>query len=155
MDEFIQTLTEEQKQALLKALSGGSFEPEVPAEFTTHPPFIDGSRWQHEEPISEAVDGPQQQESKSKPTAEDFTMRKDTGSTLDKTRRREAVKARANTWTDTGEHKDISTPEATRTPRNRPTPKKKDVTCHICGKKSKVNASLVYGEFYRCDRCTG
>ena len=29
MDEFIKTLTEEQKQALLKALSGGSFEPEV------------------------------------------------------------------------------------------------------------------------------
>ena len=82
-------------------------------------------------------------------------MRKDTGSTLDKTRRRETVKARANTWTDTGEHKDISTPEATRTPRNRPAPKKKDVTCHICGKKDKVNASLVYGEFYRCDRCTG
>lgn len=143
MNDFIQTLSDEQRAALLKALTGDDFKPEVE------------SRWQHEEPISEAVDGPQQQESKSKPTAEDFTMRKDTGSTLDKTRRREAVKARANTWTDTGEHKDISTPEATRTPRNRPTPKKKDVTCHICGKKYKVNASLVYGEFYRCDRCTG
>lgn len=143
MDDFIQTLSDEQRAALLKALTGDDFKPEVE------------SRWQHEEPISEAVDGPQQQESKSKPTAEDFTMRKDTGSTLDKTRRREAVKARANTWTDTGEHKDISTPEAARTPRNRPAPKKKDVTCHVCGKKDKVNASLVYGEFYRCDRCTG
>jgi len=139
MDEFIKTLTEEQKKALLKALSGGSFDPEVPNKpFTTHPPFID--RLQHEEPISEAVDG-------------DFTMHKKTE--LSKQKRREKVKASDNTWTDTGEHRDVETPDTARTPRNRPTPKKKTVRCHICSKDFTINASLLYGEYYRCDRCTG
>ena len=128
MDDFIQTLSDEQRAALLKALTGDDFKPEVE------------SRWQHEEPISEAVDG-------------DFTMHKKTE--LSKQKRREKVKASDNTWTDTGEHRDVETPDTARTPRNRSAPKKKDVTCHICGKKSKVNASLMYGEFYRCDRCTG
>ena len=31
----------------------------------------------------------------------------------------------------------------------------KEVICHVCGKKSKINAGLVHGEFYRCDRCSG
>ena len=140
MDEFIQTLTEEQKQALLKALSGGSFEPEVPAESTTHPPFIDGSRLQNKEPISKAVDG-------------DFTMHKKTE--LSKQKRREKVKGSENTWTDTGEHRDVETPDTARTPRNRSAPKKKTVRCHVCSKDFTINASLLYGEYYRCDRCTG
>ncbi len=49
MDEFVQTLSEEQKAALIKAL-GGNTEVE--------------SRWQHEEPISEAVDGVVKEEPK-------------------------------------------------------------------------------------------
>ena len=135
MDDFIKTLTEEQKQALLKALSGGSFEPEAPAEpFTAHPPVA--------------------KETKSKPTAEDFAMHK-TENALGNDRRREAVKAQINQWTDTGEHKDVATPNTARTPRNRSAPRKKKVRCHVCAKDFTINANLVYGEFYRCDRCTG
>ena len=131
MDEFIKTLTEEQKRALLKALSGG----EVPDEpSTTHPPFIASS----EEPISESVDG-------------DFTMNKG----FDNSKNRSKVKAGKNTWTDTGEAKDISTPDVARTPRNRSTPKKKNVKCHACGKTFQISPSLIFGEYYRCDRCSG
>ena len=137
MDEFIKTLTEEQRRALLKALSGGSFEPETPDEpLNTHPPFIDGTRWQHEEPISKAVDG-------------DFSMKKGTRP------RRSSVQAGENTWVDEGEDRHIKTPEVNKTPRNRPAPRKKEVKCSACGKVSTINASLVFGEYYRCDRCIG
>ncbi len=127
MNEFIKTLTEEQKRALLKALSGGSFDPEVPN--------------QHEEPISEAVDG-------------DFTMKQKDSLT---SRRRSPVKAGENQWTDQGEcrGKDVETPKIKPTPRNRKPPRKKSVTCHVCGKSTKVNANFVHGEFYRCDKCSG
>ena len=131
MDEFIKTLTEEQKTALLKALSGG----EVPDEpFTTHAPFIAGS----EEPISKAVDG-------------NFQMKKPT----DRSPRRSTVRAGKNTWVDEGELKDIKTPDIKPTPRNRKAPKKKEVICRACGKTFKINASLVFGESYRCERCIG
>ena len=53
------------------------------------------------------------------------------------------------------EAKDVTTPEVSRTPRNRKPPAKKTVTCHACGKTFKVNANMVYGEYYRCDNCTG
>lgn len=70
-------------------------------------------------------------------------------------KRKEAVQAHGNIWSDTGEDRHIETPEVSRTPRNRAKPKMKSVTCHVCGKKSKVRASLVYGEYYRCDSCIG
>lgn len=127
MDNFIQTLSDEQRAALLKALTGDDFKPEVE------------SRFQHEEPISEAVDG-------------DFTMNRD----LDKHKsRKRVVKAGKNTWEDTGEHSDVSTPKVKRTPRNRQPPKMKDITCNSCGKTFTLNSSLVYGEYYRCESCTG
>jgi len=83
----------------------------------------------------------------------DFTMDKER---FTSDRRREPVKARENTFVDNGtDHKDIVTPEIERTPRNRKPPAKKQVVCRSCGKTFKVNARLVYGESYRCDRCTG
>ena len=45
--------------------------------------------------------------------------------------------------------------EKTRTPRRRGKPTKKEVECHICGKVFSMNANLVYGEYVRCNRCTG
>lgn len=133
MDDFVQTLTEEQKAALIKAL-GGNTEVE--------------SRWQHEEPISEAVDGP----SPTTAEVENFTV---TRQPTKSSKSREPVRAKQNTWSDTGEDRHIETPESTRTPRTRKAPPKKTVTCHACGKTEKVNASLVFGEYYRCDRCIG
>lgn len=136
MNEFVNTLTDEQRAALLKALTGDDFKPEV-REPETSP--SDSSRWQHEEPVSEAVDGPA-----------DFTMDKGRAG-----KSRTPIVARENTWKDTGEHSDISTPEVTRTPRNRPPPRKKEVRCHSCGKTFSVNPSVMFGEYYRCDRCIG
>ena len=119
MDEFVNTLSEEQKQALLKALSGDNKSEEEQVEIQ-----------------------------------DDFTMNKPSGK-IQNQKRRESVRARENTWSDTGEHRDIETPEASQTPRTRAKPKKKQVRCHACGKTSMINSNLVFGEYYRCDRCTG
>jgi hypothetical protein len=126
MKDFIDTLNEEQRQALLDALTSTEINTSVNPE-------------------------PQETDTEDNIT-EDFRVVK---SDTKFTKRREPVRARENLWTDTGEHKDIVTPETQKTPRNRKPPKKQDVTCHICGKKEKVNSGIVYGEFYRCNRCIG
>lgn len=136
MEDFVKTLTDEQRLALAKALLGDTTVPEVEKEASELP---DASRWQHEEPVSEAVDGPS-----------DFTMDKDRAS-----KKRTPIVASKNTWKDTGEHSDVSTPDVARTPRNRPPPKKKEVRCHSCGKTFSVSPSVMFGEYYRCDRCIG
>ena len=120
MDEFIKTLSEEQKQSLLKALSQGDSE----VESNTEEPNV----------------------------GEDFVVK-----TMNNVpnHKRTPVKAGTNTWSDTGEHKDIVTPSTSITPRNRKSPSKKTVTCNACGRKEKIQASLVYGEYYRCSRCVG
>jgi hypothetical protein len=120
MDDFIQTLSEEQKQSLLKALSGG--------------------------------DSVEEQASDEPNVGEDFVVK--TANTVPNLKRI-PVKAGTNTWSDTGEHKDVVTPDTSRTPRNRKTPNKKTVICNACGRKEKIQASLVYGEYYRCSRCVG
>ena len=143
MDDFIQTLSSEQREALLKALVGDHVKKTVDSIAADDDLGSDLEEVLSEEPT------------KSKPTVEDFAMHKKNDSVLGKNRCREAVKAQANTWTDTGEHKDVSTPDTARTPRNRAAPKKKKVRCHVCGKDFTINANLVYGEYYRCDRCIG
>lgn len=139
---LVASLSDEEKKELLEIMSSTNDDAIVREDEprNTHPPFIDDSRWQHEEPVSQSVDP-------------DFTMNKKTQ--LNKQKRREKVRASDNTWTDTGEHRDVETPKTDRTPRNRVPPKKKTVKCHVCGKNSTINATLVYGEYYRCDRCTG
>jgi len=122
-DDFVNSLSDEQKSQLLSALT----------------------------PKEKVVEESQPEEK----VVEDFTMHKEKVSNGVKNRRKEPVKARQNTWTDTGEHREIETPDVQRTPRNRPSPKKKDVLCNACGKTFKVNASIVYGEYYRCERCVG
>ena len=80
----------------------------------------------------------------------DFKVnRKDSGS------RREPVKAGKNTWSDTGEHKDIETPDVEPTPRNRRKTHNVEKKCHVCGKVFSVHPRLISGEFWRCDRCIG
>jgi hypothetical protein len=68
-------------------------------------------------------------------------------------KRREPVRGRENRWEDTGEFRDIETPEVERTPRRRASPRKIDVECASCGKSFKVDSRFVYGEYYRCNRC--
>lgn len=75
---------------------------------------------------------------------------------------RSKVKFRGNTWKDTGEEKDKSpiTLDKEGKPfkpieRARPEPRIIEKVCHICQRKFKINEELVYGEFTRCDKCTG
>jgi len=79
-----------------------------------------------------------------------FSMERDSEKPTKKT-----VKASENTFIDDGsDGKNIETPEIKRVGRNRPPPKYCEVTCHVCGKKEKVNALLSQGgEFYRCNEC--
>ena len=74
-------------------------------------------------------------------------------------KRKSVVKARKNNWVDEGEFRDDEVDyekfEKMKTPRRRGKPKKKQVECHVCGKTFAINESLIYGEFVRCNRCTG
>lgn len=83
---------------------------------------------------------------------EDFRVTK-----IDKSnnRRREPVRARENQWKDEGEFKDVETPNYEKTPRRRQPPKKVNVECSVCGKSFKADSRFVYGEYHRCNRCTG
>lgn len=83
--------------------------------------------------------------------ATDFTM--NIKKTALNNKRKEPVKSAGNQFVDTGEDRDIETPNKPLTPRTRKPPAKKNVTCHVCNKQYKINASLVYGEYYRCDNC--
>ena len=67
--------------------------------------------------------------------------------------RKEAVRAKENTWQDTGEHEDVSTPDFTPTARRRPKANKVKKRCHVCGKTFEISSSLVSGEFLRCNDC--
>jgi len=84
---------------------------------------------------------------------EDFTVNRDMKN------RSNAVKFRKNNWVDSGENRDNDVDyeqfEKTRTPRRRAKPKKKNVECHVCGKTFSVNENLIYGEYTRCNQCTG
>lgn len=125
MDKFVNSLTDEQKQALLEALMGG--EPqEVPKK----------------QPSREVKDS--------------FivnTKKVQGQSNVQNNKRREPVRGRENRWEDTGEFRDIETPDVERTPRRRAPPRKVDVECASCGKSFKVDSRFVYGEYYRCNRC--
>lgn len=123
MEDFVKTLTDEQKQALLNALSDTNsiVNQFVPQEVNKQ--------------------------------TENFVTKTKNNETKTNRPRREQVRGRENRWEDTGEFRDIETPEVERTPRRRPPPKKIDVECSHCGKSFKVDSRFVYGEYYRCNRC--
>lgn len=136
MNDFINMLNDEQKQALLKALVGDSpTVASVPKEVK-------------KESIKKI-------QSSTPPASvnEDFTMFKQDSNS--NTRRKEAVRARKNEWKDTGEFREVETPQFDRTPRRRQPHKKVEVECHVCGKSFKEDPKFVHGDYYRCNRCTG
>lgn len=120
--------------------------------------FIESLTDDQKDKLLEALMGKMPQEElkpKNKPQAtvnEDFTMKR---ADTSQTRRKEPVKARKNQWEDTGEFRDVSTPDFQKTPRRRDPPRKVDVECHVCGKSFKVDQRYIYGEYYRCNRCGG
>ena len=122
--------------------------------------FVDSLTEKEKAELMELLDGDKKSIAfQSEPTEEDFlnknnpefTMNKETSNKV----RRSVVKAGNNTWSDEGEDRHIETPPTKITPRNRRPPQKKTVTCSSCGKKYNINSSLVYGEYYRCEKCTG
>jgi formylmethanofuran dehydrogenase subunit E len=136
MNDFINMLNDEQKQALLKALVGDSpAVASVPKEVK-------------KESIKKI-------QSSTPPASvnEDFTMFKQDSNS--NTRRKEAVRARKNEWKDTGEFREVETPQFDRTPRRRQPHKRVEVECHVCGKSFKEDPKFVHGDYYRCNRCTG
>ena len=65
------------------------------------------------------------------------------------------VRGGENTWVDTGEHREIKTPDVDPIPRNRSRAHKVEKQCHVCGKTFSVHPSLISGEYMRCDRRIG
>lgn len=129
MKDFVKTLSEEQKKALLEALS------DKDNQILGHIP--NDAKEQTIQAINDSnnfIVDPRKQSNN---------------------RRREPVKARKNEWTDTGEFRDIETPYGERTPRNRKPSKKVDVECGVCGRSFKADPKYIYGEHHRCSRCTG
>ena len=81
----------------------------------------------------------------------DFTVTRENN----KTNRKTPVKFKKNEWKDIGDFKDIETPNFEKTPRNRPKPNKEKVECHVCGRTFSINSNLIYGDYHRCNKCTG
>lgn len=141
IDDFMRSLSDQQKAMFLAALQDSGTPPDEedidmnPEWTTTMPPHI-----------REEFEG-------TTVSTSDFTMKSKNG--IKSQKRREKVTARKNTWSDTGENKDVQTPDISMTPRTRPPAKMVDMNCHVCGKTFNINSSLVFGQFYRCDKCSG
>jgi len=132
-DTFLSSLSEDQKQKLVEALIK-NVEPR------------------------EETQAQQSQKSKNSSTQsatvdENFIVRK--ADNTSNNRRKEPVRGRENRWKDEGEFRDVETPNFERTPRRREPSKKVDLECHVCGKTFKQDSRYVYGEFPRCNKCTG
>lgn len=88
---------------------------------------------------------------------EDFTVR---GGNDVLEKRKTSVRAKQNKWVDKGEDRDVNfDPEKFermgKASRNRRKANKKTIECHVCGKSFSISASLVHGEYIRCNKCTG
>ena len=128
MKDFTKTLTDEQKAALLAALT----EDESICPPPTEEDFINKNK----------VDV----------VTEDFRVVNNKNN-LQRNSRRVPVNAGKNNWSDTGEHKNVKTPDIKKTPRNRKPAVKSTAKCHVCGKSVKFDKRFQYGEFVRCDNC--
>lgn len=123
-EEFMNSLTDEQKEAMMRAFGSQNTEKEKSKQ---SPP--------------RGVVG------------EDFKVRRDNDNL---SRGRTQVRAKKNNWYDDGEEaKDVYTPKGERAARNRDKPKKKEVECHVCGRTFQADPRHIFGEYVRCNRCTG
>lgn len=133
MDDFVGSLTEEQRQELLKALSGDKSEEKeeiVPAKKEkVNEVFVDEHFRVH-----------RPEEENSRTTVRGRGSESDFidpgGGRGEETEMPEIVK---------------KIPPVSRGGRKPPV--KVEYTCGACGDKFKENPELVYGEYHRCDRC--
>lgn len=145
-EEFINNLSPEQMQLLQAALDKASDKPVAKTPVRELPT---GNKTNQEETVSS--------KSPRRRVNEDFTVVRNEDS-LDK--RKIPVRAKKNQWMDTGEDRDpdfdpVKFERMGKTARNRERVKKQTVECHVCGRDFQINPNLVYGEFIRCNRCTG
>ena len=135
---LLDALTQEQKDELVKSLLDSNVKSD-----------------QIEQPTNNQIKEKSTSDLTQSRVKEDFTVQR--SDNLDK--RKEVVRARKNSWKDVGEFRDEEVDyakfEKMKTPRRRGKPKKKTVDCHVCGKTFSINESLIYGEFIRCNKCTG
>lgn len=134
---LLESLTPEQKEELIKGILNSNVKQDDPPTKTERKP--------------------DRQEQSNIVVNQDFIVTRNEEPSNNK--RKTPVRARKNQWADEGEYSDPSFDpekfEKTKTPRRRSKPSKKDVECHVCGKTFSMNANLVYGEYVRCNRCTG
>lgn len=130
MKDFVNTLSEEQKQALMDAL-------------------ID----KNSAILSRLPDEEKQKTTDSTESSQNSCVINPKKPLNNK--RREPVKARKNEWVDEGEDRHIETKYGARSPRTRESHKRVDVECSVCGRSFKVDPKYVYGEYHRCSKCTG
>ena len=135
LDDFLATLSEDQKNQLFASLVNKSKDSEVKPKKKKSSPKV--------KPV---VESPVIKQTSQ--VSDDFRVVRDTNQ-----KRKEPVRANKNRWEDTGEDRHIETPDFEPTPRNRKVPEKVEVDCHVCGKSFKVDPRFIYGEYYRCNRC--
>jgi len=113
--------------------------------------FLSSLSEEQKDNLKQLLDDDAAEEEKETPKVnEDFVVNRSTSN------RRTQVRAGKNQWADTsGDFKDVETPDGERTPRVRKRPKKEPVECHVCGKSFKADPRYLYGEYYRCNKCTG
>lgn len=148
MDDFMRSLSDQQKAMFMAALQDSGTPPvaedETPEEdidmnpkwTTTMPPFIKKEM---------------EEEREKNAPSDEFAM----GTSPKK---KTAVKASGkNEFVDGGECKtaDVDTPEFTPTQRRRKPVETVSVTCSVCGKNEKINKKFIHGEFHRCSKCCG
>jgi len=139
-DNFLLSLTEDQKKALVSSLLSDSGEdtPDTPST-----------------PDEEMVEEKKPTKRNRVTVNEDFSVTRES-SVGGKT----PVKAKKNQWVDTGEAKDEEfDPEHFKklgiTERVRPEKVLQERVCHVCSRKFKIDPDLVHGEFIRCNNCIG
>jgi len=143
LKSLLQSLTEEQKAKLMASLMYPDSNPDSDPEPEDEPPRL-------AIPTSDRPQGKTVVNS-------DFTVVRDNAVTAGL---RQPVKAKPNQWKDIGYDSDPDFEaekyeKLGRVARRKSGPKKVKIECHVCGKSFSANASTVYGEFVRCNRCTG
>ena len=142
MDDFMRSLSDQQKAMFLAALQDSGTPPESNDEdetkwTTTMPPHI-------------------KEEMEPAPAASndmDFSMNSNV-----KTKNAPVRATGENGFTDTGtdcKSEEDSTPEYTPMKRTRRPAQKVAVTCNACGRQEQVGKQYVMGDYYRCSRCVG
>ena len=147
MDEFMRSLSDQQKAMFMKALQDSGTPPEE--EVTGDE---DDSKWTTTMPphIKEEYANKKPEPSNRNPSMDEFMMRQQKSSGR-------VQSTGINTFTDDGSCRgeETKTPNYKPSPRTRKAPKKVDVRCHACGKTFKKLETLIQSDYHRCDRCCG